>query len=102
MTDTTSLVEQLRTAAPLLQSLVERCGQPDGTAASECLLEAAAELTRLQAELDAAMVDARRWQWLRDGEWEPFDSAWLCKHDLYGQGPAELDAFADAAIKETK
>lgn len=43
--------------------------------------------------------DAARYRWLRDDEeWAFFDSGWLVKHDLYGQGSDSLDAFIDAAM----
>lgn len=64
------------------------------------------EITRLRAEAEALRKDAERYRWLRDeaddGEWDCFDSAWLIKNDVYGQGPADLDAFIDAAIAATK
>ncbi len=45
--------------------------------------------------------DAARYRWLNspEGEWEPFDSAWLVKADLYGQNPADMDAYIDEAIQ---
>lgn len=59
--------------------------------------------TALQSALKAVVEDAERYRWLRDGaddgEWECFESKWLIKHDVYGQGPADLDAAIDAARK---
>jgi hypothetical protein len=71
----------------------------------EFMIEAAAELTRLQAELDAAMVDARRYRVVRgdgvDANNCPlrdrcFDADWSLLHSH------DLDDACDAAIKETK
>jgi len=43
-------------------------------------------------------LDAARYQWLRDStEWEPFDSAWLVKHDIYGCPTLAMDVAIDAA-----
>lgn len=43
--------------------------------------------------------DAARYRWLNgpDSDWGPFDSAWLSRNNLYGQDPADMDAFIDAA-----
>lgn len=66
----------------------------------------AGDFERLRAEAEALRKDAERYRWLRDGaddgEWECFESKWLIKHDVYGQGPADLDAAIDAAIDATK
>lgn len=43
-------------------------------------------------------LDAARYRWLRDStEWEPFDSAWLNKHDIYGCPTLAMDVAIDAA-----
>lgn len=107
MTDHTDIVERLENF----------CTDWDGSAMNDnttpmdglhCvdLRQAAAEITRLRAEAEALRKDAERYRWLRDGaddgEWECFESKWLIKHDVYGQGPADLDAAIDAAIDATK
>lgn len=49
-------------------------------------------------ELEKARADAERYRWLRDhGEWEAFDTVWLHEQNLYGQGPADMDAAIDQA-----
>ena len=60
--------------------------------------DAADRIESLEAELAAVRGDARRYRWLRDSEWDCFDSAWLVKIDVYGQGPSDLDAYIDATI----
>jgi hypothetical protein len=64
--------------------------------------DAATPLSAEPAQVaDDVEQDAARYRWLRDeadnGEWECFDSGWLIKHDVYGQGARELDAAIDAA-----
>lgn len=50
------------------------------------------------AELQRLRADAERYRWLRDvSEWEMFEDRWLTKNDIYGQGPADLDAAIDAS-----
>lgn len=55
---------------------------------------------------DQDRMDAKRYRWLRDeddgGEWACFDSSWLCKHDIYGEGPREMDAAIDMAMAAPK
>lgn len=42
--------------------------------------------------------DAARYRWLRDEtEWEPFESAWLIEHDIYGCPTLAMDVAIDAA-----
>lgn len=62
-----------------------------------------AENDRLRSELEVVKADAARYRALRDdGEWIAFDTVWLHEHDLYGQGPAEMDAAIDAAMNDRK
>ena len=62
-----------------------------------------AKMEANKAAHDAMVKDAGRYRWLcdgaDDGEWECFDSRWLIKHDVYGQGPSDLDAAIDAEIQ---
>lgn len=46
--------------------------------------------------------DAERYQWIRNSDWDCFDSRWLSAHDAYGAGPDELDALIDAKMAENK
>ena len=57
-------------------------------------LELAAQL------LEAAAKQAARYQWMRNSDWDCFDSRWLCAHDAYGASPDELDALIDAKMAE--
>ena len=59
-------------------------------------------IARLLARLEEAEADAGRYRWLNgpDSEWEPFDSSWLSHVNLYGQMPADMDAYIDAAMQE--
>ena len=42
--------------------------------------------------------DAARYRYLRDEtEWEPFESAWLIKHDIYGCPTLAMDVAIDMA-----
>ena len=52
-----------------------------------------------EAMLDAAQ-HAKRYAWVRNSDWDCFDSRWLSAHDVYGQGPDELDALIDAKMAE--
>ena len=43
---------------------------------------------------------AERYRWMRNSDWDLFDSRWLSAHDVYGAGPDELDALIDAKMAE--
>ena len=48
----------------------------------------------------AAAQNAKRYEWLRNSDWDCFDSRWLGAHDVYGQDPDELDVLIDAKMAE--
>lgn len=48
----------------------------------------------------ALRKDAERYRWLRNSDWDCFDSRWLSAHDVYGAGPDELDTLIDAKMAE--
>lgn len=44
--------------------------------------------------------DAGRYRWLRDDtEWEPFESSWLIKQDIYGCPTLAMDVAIDTAME---
>lgn len=56
----------------------------------------------LERELAEVRKDAARYRWLRDEtEWEPFDSAWLNRNDIYGCPTLAMDVAIDTAMKGT-
>jgi hypothetical protein len=78
-----------------------REGKPnEATAESYKAMIIAAPMAQAAAVPEAVVRDAARYQWLRDqqNDWDAFDSSWLVKQDLYGQGPDEMDAFIDEQI----
>jgi len=54
----------------------------------------------LVARMRLAEKAAARYEWLRNSDWDCFDSRWLSEHDVYGAGPDELDALIDAKAAE--
>ncbi|MDP1530280.1 MAG: hypothetical protein Q8M05_12940 [Rhodoferax sp.] len=50
------------------------------------------------AECNALRADAARYRLLRDSDWEMFKPEWLEQHDLFGEGPDQMDEEFDAII----
>lgn len=61
---------------------------------SRIALAAAAEITRLRAEVEALRADAERYRWLRDGSNPPWVMQML---ERYADNGSDFDAEVDAA-----
>lgn len=55
-------------------------------------------LNHVTAERNALKADAARYRRLRDSDWEMFKPEWLEQHDLFGEGPDQMDEEIDAMI----
>ena len=55
-------------------------------------------ISEIAAERDALKADAARYRLLRDSDWEMFKPEWLEQHDLFGEGPDQMDEEFDAII----
>lgn len=55
-------------------------------------------LNHVTAERNALRAEAARYRMLRDSDWEMFKPEWLAQHDLFGEGPDQMDEEFDAII----
>ena len=55
-------------------------------------------MNHVTAERNALQADAARYRLLRDSDWEMFKPEWLAQHDIFGEGPDQMDEELDAII----
>jgi hypothetical protein len=68
------------------------------TALAHTLCTMTEALNQTTAERDALKAEAARYRLLRDSDWEMFKPEWLAQHDLFGEGPDQMDEEFDAII----
>ncbi|MFA5900544.1 MAG: hypothetical protein WC829_15700 [Hyphomicrobium sp.] len=68
------------------------------TALTNTLRTTTEALNHVTAERNALRAEAARYRLLRDSDWEMFKPEWLEQHDLFGEGPDQMDEEFDAII----
>ena len=68
------------------------------TALTNTLRRTTEALNHVTAERNALQADAARYRLLRDSDWEMFKPEWLAQHDIFGEGPDQMDEELDAII----
>ena len=68
------------------------------TALTNTLRTTTEALNLVTAERNALRTEAARYRLLRDSDWEMFKPDWLAEHDIFGEGPDQMDEEFDAIL----